>query len=283
MKKFLSILLFLFIALPASAKEIKSVYVIKNVSKEQIFKEIKQQLNNLAPKEADDILYSNENNYYFKNYKNSENVEIFVYTKNSDVLSIMEKLSKKAYKLEDKATFEKYNSDFLSFASSNNFGNIKSKKKNKKGYNKYNPYTGKLRNEVLEVKEIAQNDIKIERKKLKPKVKVKYYAYAWEYTVSNNTSNDIIIKNVASEEFMGLTQIAAYTLIPRGLDFVPIYDAVYSIQSDLEKNKFTRPHPTNETIKKGETMRILALSKMKDTPVADFTFIVDDREVLIKF
>ena len=65
MKKFLSILLFLFIALPASAKEIKSVYVIKNVSKEQIFKEIKQQLNNLAPKEADDILYSNENNYYF--------------------------------------------------------------------------------------------------------------------------------------------------------------------------------------------------------------------------
>ena len=50
----------------------------------------------------------------------------------------------------------------------------------------------------------------------------------------------------------------------------------------MEKNKFTRPHPINETIKNGETMRILALSKLKDNPVAEFLFLVADKEFMIK-
>ena len=141
---------------------------------------------------------------------------------------------------------------------------------------------GKLRNQVLEVENISQNNINIERKKLEPKAKVKHYAYGYEYSVTNNTGQDIVIKKVASEGFIGLTQIAAYTMIPRGVDFIPIYGLVYGIQSDLEKNKFTRPHPINETIKNGETMRILALSKLKDNPVAEFLFLVADKEFMIK-
>ena len=286
MKKIVISLFVLFILYHATvatfAKEVKSVYVVKNTSTQQVIKEIKQQFDNISFNEKNDTAYSIENNLYFKAYKNMDNVEMFIYSQNEDVLSGIEKLSNKIYRLEDKATFKKYNDDFILFASSNNFDNIKSKKENKKGYDKYNPYMGKLRNEVLETVEISQDNIKIERKKLKPKAKVKHYAYGYEYTVANNTGKDIIIKNVASSGFIGLSQIAAYTLIPRGMDFVPVYGLVYDVQSDLEKNKFTRPHPNNKTIKKDETIRILALSKKQENPVADFTFIIDDKEILIK-
>lgn len=288
MKKILFILLFIFIlcsmSIPVSAGEIKSIYVIKNTSIPNVLNEIKQQLSTIAIKEIDNIVYSKENNFYLKAYKNSENVEIFVYSKNDDLLSVLlDKISIKVYKIYDKESFNRYNDDFISFAATNSFNNIKSKKQNKKEYQSYNPYSGKLRNKVLEVDVITQNNIRIERKKLKPKAKVKHYAYGYEYTITNNTGKDIIIKNVASSDFIGLTQIAAYTIIPRGMDFVPVYGIIYGVQSDLEKNKFTRPHPTNEKIKKDGTMRILALSKKQDNPIADFTFVIDEKEILIKF
>ena len=92
---------------------------------------------------------------------------------------------------------------------------------------------------------------------------------------------DITIVNIASSEFIGLSQIAAYTMIPRGMDFVPFWGIVYGVQTDLEKNKFTRPHPQNEIIKAGDTMRVLALAKLHENPVADFNFISDNKDIKI--
>ena len=134
-------------------------------------------------------------------------------------------------------------------------------------------------NKVIEKQKISQDNIEIKRTQLQPKCKVKHYANEYVYEITNNTGKDIIINSVASSEIIGLSQIAAYTAIPRGMDFVPIWGLVYGIQTDLEKNKFTRPHPINEIIKNNSTMRVLALSKKTDNPIVNFYFTKDDKQI----
>ena len=277
-------ILSLFFMQSAFAKQEKILYVVKNVVPESIMQELNKNVPNATLDKTSNIVYTNTDIiYYFKAYQNDKNTEIFAYTNNGDLDLIMKKLSKKAYQLTDKATLNKYNNDFISFVKTNNIKSVKYKeqKKNNSQYVSYNPYLGNLRNQVLETSTTIQNNITIERKKLKAKGKVKHYTYEYVYDITNNTGSDIVIKKVASAEFIGLTQIAAYTSIPRGMDFVPIYGIVYGVQTDLEKNKFTRPHPTNETIKNGATMRVLALSKLQDNPIADFVFIINNKEVTI--
>lgn len=263
------------------AKQAKELYVIKNVASEIIIQEISKNMPKAILEKDNNVVYTNDKEgYYFKAYQADKNCELFAYTKNGDLPKIVEKLPVKAYKLTDKATIVKYNADFNTFVNASNFGGVKSKQDNSK-YVSYNPYMGKLRNTVLETSVVTQKNVKIERKKLKAKGKVKHYTHEYVYDITNNTGKDIIIKKVASAEFIGLNQIAAYTIIPRGMDFVPIYGFVYAVQTDLEKNKFTRPHPTNEIIKNGDTMRVLALAKLQDNPTADFVFMIDNKEVVI--
>ena len=280
----LSILSF-FCCQSAFAKQEKILYVVKNVRPESIIQQIVKNIPNATIDKTKNIVYTNADTvYYFKAYANDKNSEIFAYTNNGNLDSIIQKLSQKAYPLTDKPTLEKYNNDFISFAQDNNINGVKTNDKNKNSkYNSYNPYMGKLRNKVLETSNITQNNITIERKKLKAKGKVKHYTYEYVYDITNNTGKDITIKKVASAEFIGLTQIAGYCAIPRGMDFVPIYGIVYGVQTDLEKNKFTRPHPVNETIKAGDTMRVLALAKLQDNPIADFVFLVSNKEITITF
>lgn len=268
----------------ANAKDIKSLYVIKNTNPSNVVKEISEYLQDPVFDKKNNVVYSNNKTfYYFRAYDSDNNTELFVCSDDKNISSIIEKLSAKAYSYKDKAAYNKYNADFYTYASENNLNNKSNNKNSKIVYKNYNPYMGKIRNKVIEVQNIENNNILIERKKIKAKGKVKHYTYEYIYNITNNTGKDIIIKKVASPEFIGLTQIAAYTLIPRGMDFVPIYGIIYAIQTDLEKNKFTRPHPIDETIKAGTTMRILAMAKLKDNPVADFIFIVDNKEVEIKF
>lgn len=277
-------ILSLFCTQSAFAKQEKMLYVVKDTLPENIIQELNKNTPNAVIDKTNNIVYVNTDIvYYFKAYQNDKNCEIFAYTKNGDVDSIMKSLSTKAYQLTDKATLNKYNNDFISYAKTNSLSGVKCKEnKNKNSkYKSYNPYMGKLRNKVLETSVITQNNITIDRKKLRAKAKVKHYTYEYVYDITNNTGNDITIKKVASAEFIGLTQIAAYTIIPRGMDFVPIYGIVYAIQTDLEKNKFTRQHPTDEIIKNGDTMRVLALAKLEDNPIADFTFIINNKEVVI--
>ena len=197
-----------------------------------------------------------------------------------EITKIIKNISYKTFSVSDKSTLKKYNTEYLSFAKDNNFGTSKNKNKvNSNGYREYDPYVGNFKNVVIEKQAISQNNIKIQRTQLKPKCKVKHYANEYVYEITNNTGKDIVINKVASEGFIGLAQIAAYCVIPRGLDFVPVWGIVYGVQTDLEKNKFTRPHPVNETIKNNDTMRVLALSKKADNPIADFYFTVNNKSV----
>ena len=275
---------FFMCSITAYGKDIKALYIVKNSNPESVIKEIGENFNDALFDKENNVLYTKNNPYYyFRAYKSNNNTELFICSNEKNISSITEKLSSKTYIYNDKATFDKYSTDFSDFVSNNNINSKSKKKSGKNEYKNYNPYMGKIRNKVLETRSIENNNILIERKKLKAKCKVKHYTYEYVYNIRNNTGKDIIIKKVASPEFIGLTQIAAYTLSPRGMDFVPIYGLVYGVQTDLEKNKFTRPHPIDETIKAGASMRILAMAKLQDNPIADFVFIIDDKEITIKF
>lgn len=288
MKKFLlGLILFLLFALPTFALDKTALYVIKNATASQFTNELSTKLDQSTQiDKLNNIIYSIPNKYYIKAYTVDNNAELFLYSDKNEYEKLITAIKNSSYKtflINDKLTLKKYNSDFMTFAKNNklSFVKIKKSKINNLGYREYNPYSGKLKNKVLEITKISDSNIVIVRKKLKPKVKVKKKANEYEYIITNNTGNDIVINKVASDGFIGLTQIAVYVVIPQPIDFVPIWGLVYGIQTDIEKNKFSRPHPVDETIKAGESMRILALSKKSDNPVADFYFTINNKQVKI--
>lgn len=289
MKKFLIIIFtIIFSTTPSMAKVKDRMFIVKHATPSQtttaIYNELStSKIENLKTDVKNNIIYTLNGNLYIKSYKNDSNTELYLASENFDldeITKIINNISYKAFSISDKSTLQKYNTEYLSYAKEKNFKTVKNKTKvNNSGYREYDPYTGKLRNVILEKQIISQNKIKIQRTQLKPKCKVKHYANEYVYEITNNTGKDIVINKVASENFIGLTQIAAYCVIPRGMDFVPIWGIIYGIQTDLEKNKFTRPHPVNETIKNNDTMRILGLSKKADNPIVDFYFTVNNKSV----
>lgn len=287
MKKLLTIIIALaFTTLPSIAKVKDTMFIVKNATPIQtttaIYNELsKSKIENLKTDVKNNVIYSSKGNLYLKSYQNEPNTELYLASDDlEEITKIIKNISYKTFFVSDKSTLKKYNTEYLSFAKDNNFGTSKNKNKvNSNGYREYDPYVGNFKNVVIEKQAISQNNIKIQRTQLKPKCKVKHYANEYVYEITNNTGKDIVINKVASEGFIGLTQIAAYCVIPRGLDFVPVWGIVYGVQTDLEKNKFTRPHPVNETIKNNDTMRVLALSKKADNPIADFYFTVNNKSV----
>lgn len=287
MKKLLTIIIALaFTTLPSIAKVKDTMFIVKNATPTQttttIYNELsKSKIENLKTDVKNNVIYSSKGNLYLKSYQNEPNTELYLASDDlEEITKIIKNISYKTFSVSDKSTLKKYNTEYLSFAKDNNFGPSKNKNKvNSNGYREYDPYVGNFKNVVIEKQAISQNNIKIQRTQLKPKCKVKHYANEYVYEITNNTGKDIVINKVASEGFIGLTQITAYCVIPRGLDFVPVWGIVYGVQTDLEKNKFTRPHPVNETIKNNDTMRVLALSKKADNPIADFYFTVNNKSV----
>lgn len=287
MKKVLTLSFILIITImPIFASVKDSIYVVKNAAPAETAKAFYTNFSQLHTEklvfdEENGIVFTTNGNVYLRAYQNDSNTELYVVANDLDnITKTIKNTSYKVFLVNDKASLKKYKLDYLSYANENKFENVKvSKKQNSHGYKDYDPYMGGFRNKIIEKQVIAQDDINIKRTQLKPKVKVKYYANEYVYEITNNTGKDIVINKVASEGIIGLTQIAAYCVIPRGIDFIPIWGIVYGVQTDLEKNKFTRPHPVNETIKKGETMRVLALSKKDDNPVVDFYFTINNKKV----
>ena len=148
-------------------------------------------------------------------------------------------------------------------------------------YNKYNPYMGKLKNDVIETKNVSNSKISIERKKLQPISNVASYAFCYEYTITNNTGRDIIINNVTSSDRITLMGAWGRSQIPQKSDFVPVYGVVKGVKTDVEKNRFTKKLPENETIAAGDTMRVLTLAPKSINHVATFNFTVNNRKVAI--
>ena len=148
-------------------------------------------------------------------------------------------------------------------------------------YRDYKPYMGELKNEVLETKSVTNSKITVDRKKLKPMSNVASYAFCYEYTIKNNTGHDIIINNVTSQDRITLMGAWGRSQIPQKSDFVPVYGVVKGVKTDVEKNRFTKKLPENETIEAGDTMRVLTLAPKSINHMATFNFTSNNKKVAI--
>ena len=142
----------------------------------------------------------------------------------------------------------------------------------------YSPYKKSLNNQLLQRITTNENNITIVRNKYIAKSEVQDFCNGYEYLITNKNANDIILKNVASADFVSMQEIAKKTASINYSDFIPVFGFIRGIRTDIEKNKFTRSMPRNYTIKSNETVRILALSYINNDPNADFYFLINNKE-----
>lgn len=281
-KIFLAWCLFSITALSCHAKEINSLYIVRNAKIDGFTKELSSKLGN--QKLQNNVLYSDTKDfYYFKVYKDGDNLNLFLVCDNNNLeknFELVKSLNYKIYQLADKDLTKTYTKDFNSYISLNNIniGNVGATPKNE-----YNPYSKKLHNRVLRTASYKEDNIEFIAKKLKMNTKIKKYVDGFEFTIINQTGKGIVLKKVESGDFVGLTEIAKKAVLPSGVDFIPIYGIIAGAQTDLEKNKFTRPFPIDYVIKPNEKLRILALTKLMVEPIIDFTFEIDGKEKKIRF
>lgn len=145
----------------------------------------------------------------------------------------------------------------------------------------YNPYTKPLKNKLVTTKQITLNDITIIRNEYVPKTKLKRQCKCFEYLITNNTDETIVLEKVLSTDLLSLNQSAGRALIPTFWDFIPVVNIFVAIPVDLEKNRFTRPLPYDEDIDAKETLRILVMTD-KILPNVEFYFKINDKEEVIK-
>ncbi len=106
--------------------------------------------------------------------------------------------------------------------------------------------------------------------------------YGYEIMIKNNTENDILLKEVVSDDFMTLKDIAKWSIVPTASDFIPIYGIITGAKTDLEKNRFTKPFPKNYVIKTDDSVRLLGLARIKVIPKMDFIFEINEKESIIQ-
>jgi len=280
MKKLFITGLLLTVALPCFAKNVESVYVVKNQQSSSIVKELKSSLKESVCK--DTTLYSTTPEfYYFRVYQSDNNVNVFVVsdkTTSEKYTSIVKSLPQKAYLLTDKDLSKKYNADLQKFVSLNDVKATGVKVEE----NPYNPYSKPLKNRVTKTTTYSNSGIDFKANKLAMKSsKLKRYE-GFEVLVTNNTGANIVLKKASTGDFVGLTEVAKKVAVPNGVDFIPIYGIVAGVKTDVEKNMFTRPFPTDYVLKNGDTVRLLGIVNKQVSPIIDFTFEINGKDKAIQ-
>jgi len=265
-----------------NAKEVNNLFIVKSVKSDAFIKTLSLKLE--TPKTKNDVIYSDSSNfYYIKTYQDGENLNLFLVCDKSNLekdSALIKSLNYKIYQLADKDLTKTYTKDFNSYVVQNDInikgiGNVQ--------ISSYDPYSKSLNNRVIRTASYKEDNIEFIAKKLKMNTKIKKYVDGFEFTVNNQTGKNIVLKKVESGDFVGLTEIAKKAALPSGVDFIPIYGIIAGAQTDLEKNKFTRPFPIDYTTKPNEKVRILALTKLMVEPIIDFTFEINGAEKKIRF
>ena len=286
MKKILTLALFLSLNNTCFAKMTENVYVVKNVDPTSFSKQLSQKVSNPNIDVNNNILYANDGAfYYFKTYKDNSNLTLFLVCDNGSLdenAMLIRSIGYKFYKLDDKDLKNKYEKDFNAYISGTDV-HVKTLGKSNGKSKKYNPYIKPLNNLKLGEIVMEKENITIVRTKYKAKSEVQDFANGYEYSITNNNRTPITLKEVGSSDFVGLTEIAKRVVGTNFSDFVPGYGLVRAIRTDIEKNKFTRPMPTNQTISPGQTTKVLALSYLQKDPTADFIFAINNKEYKFTF
>lgn len=277
----LCILLCFFIQSSVFARNINELYIVKHSRLDNYITQLENKLK--ISKFNDSIIYSNTNDfYYIRLYQDNENLNVFINCNKhtqQQLSEIIKSTQNKAYLINDKDLKNKYINDLKSFMAINNIDNNTIKVKR----NKYNPYNKKLKNKILKTTKYVNNNIYFTANKVEMQTKIKRYVNGFEIIVTNNTGSNIILKEVASGDFIGLTEIAKKAALPEVVDFIPIYGIIAGVKTDLEKNRFTRPFPINYTIKNSENVRLLGLSNLQVYPIIDFIFEINGKTKKIQF
>lgn len=282
MKKSLLLLgAIIFATMPSFAKNTNNLFLAKDTTVENLSNNLKANLSDSVLK--DNTLYSNSGDfYYIKMYQADNNVNLFLTCDSKDLdkyTTTIKSSNTKVYALKDKDLTKEYNSEFQKFITLNDIKVDGVKVKD----NAYNPYNKELSNRIINTTKYSQDGIDFTAHKLQMKTKIKKYVDGFEIVVTNNTGSNIILKKASTGDFMGLTEIAKKAALPTGADFVPVYGLIKGVQTDLEKNKFTRPFPIDYTVKNGESVKILGLAKLQVAPIIDFIFEINGKEKTIQF
>ena len=114
----------------------------------------------------------------------------------------------------------------------------------------------------------------------------------YEYIITNNTEQDILLKGVDSEYHANknITRKSHWTRVNvRNLKYwqtyIPFIDDYHGFKSTREQTPYLYDFPKNYTIKKGENIRILAMGLHLDK-IQNVTFIfnnLDGNEMKINF
>ena len=264
----------------AFAKNAEGLFVVKNTMIKSFSPKMKLVLTD--PTIDGNVFYSVQNNYFIHLYQSDADIDIFINCDKKEQELYYKKLKTlgfKIYSFEDKDLRKKYSSDFNNYIKLNDICIGKNTVKK----NKVRQYDDKpLKNKILKTVSYSENGIDFVINKVQLKTKIKKYVDGYEIIITNNTDNNILLKKIETGDFIGLTEIAKKAAIPAGVDFIPLYGIVAGIKTDLEKNKFTRPFPTNYTLKKKDSIRLLGMAKLQVLPIIDFIFEIKGRESIIQ-
>lgn len=277
-KNLILFLIMLCLQLNVIAKQVPSLYVVKDTDTSSYLNTLAHKLLNMTIK--DNVLYDNGQSFsYIKLYQDGKNLNVFTVVednKSADYEALLKSFEYKTYKLNDIDLTKTYFNEYKQFIYTNN---IPLKVTNN---NKYNPYSKELKNKVIRTTTYNENGLEFTTNKLELRTKIKKYAYGYEIVITNNTCKNLVLKSVNTGDFIGLTEIAKKGMKLTGTDFIPIYGVVAGAKADLEKNRFTRPFPTDYQLAQNSSVRILGLADTLVEPIIDFIFTIDGKEQKIQ-
>ena len=128
-----------------------------------------------------------------------------------------------------------------------------------------------------------KNGIKIEKNVFKFNYSYKE-GVPYEYIVSNNTNQDLLLKGIDSDYYANknITRKSHWTRVNvRNLKYwqtyVPFIDDYHGYKSTKEQIPYLYDFPKDYTIKKGESIRILAMGLYLDK-IQNVTFIFENKD-----
>lgn len=271
----LTLVCFLCVFSTAFAKNIENLYVVKDACIDNYTIELSKVLESSVINK--NIIYSAEKKYFIGLYPSNNDINLYLNC-DKDILDLFQQniksLDYKIYSIADRDLQNKYSADLKKFIQLNDIQTDKIKLDK----NTYNPYNKPIKNKTISTTYYAQDGISFVTNKVAMESKIKRYVNGFEIIIKNNNNSNVVLKNVSTGDFVGLTEIAKKAVIPSGVDFIPIYSIIAGAKTDLEKNRFTRPFPINYVLKQGHEVRILGIAKLQVEPIIDFIFEMNDTE-----
>ncbi|MFI3300621.1 MAG: hypothetical protein R3Y28_04285 [Candidatus Gastranaerophilales bacterium] len=276
------------------------------------------------PKEDEDEF----DTYYIRYYQDFDNTNIFVGSssrkaKNSnDVETILIKTKTAYEELKDKQIKEEYQFDFIRYAREKKLPSLKVVPKKTQWFedtvdkidaklikdNKdvpqvaYKNNTDEIELRKLSTEEYHNEEFQITKNKYKLKEKTYKFAHAYEYTLKNNTDDDLIINKVDSNTVINIKDVTKSTYIDLdridaiaytgsflapftlGLSMLAcIPDWVRTATIQTESIKFTYEFPQDYTIPAGESINILVLRDRENPDLLRFDLSTSTQNYYFEF